>query len=99
MKYLKTFEIKKEKYNINDYILIKDYYINFWKSKKLGIFKTGKIIDFDYEHGNTLYYTISVIQDNNMNVIYSDAAIIKRKSTKKEILEFETIKDTLKFNL
>ena len=75
MKYIKTFEDNKNiDYDVDDYILIKKYYIDYWKSKpieKQDVFKFAKIIgiknDKSYNYG--IRYTLEVISNNSIKNI------------------------------
>jgi len=99
MKYIKTFEDNKNiDYNVDDYILIKKYYIDFWKSKwaieKQDVFKFAKIIG-NYE----IRYAIEVISNNTIKKFYLPDKYFERKLNEEEIEEFEIKKASLKFNL
>lgn len=99
MKYLKTFEGKNLKYDINDYVYVVGYpYIsdNFAKIYKINNFVKA------YGHWD---YLISYIDtdDNTYHDkpqgIYIDEYDIERKLTDDEILDFETKISANKYNL
>jgi len=104
MRYIKQFENNKDiNYSIDDYILIKKYYIDFWKSnrsiEKQDVLKFAKIIGIKHIEKSNDKYILEVISNNNIKIFYLTDSCFTRKLTNEEIEEFEIKKDTLKFNI
>lgn len=106
MRYIKQFENNNDiNYKDGDYILIKKYYIDFWKSnratEKQDVFKFAKIIGVknkEYSYSSDKY-TLEGISNNSIKNFYLPDSYFTRKLTKEEIEEFETKKVALKFNI
>jgi len=101
MRHIRLFkENNEQNYEIGDYILFKDEYINFLKHRSKpsnDVFKFAKITGLNIEHDDR--YILEVIEDDKISKYYLEEKHFKRKLTKEEILEFEIKKDSLKFNL
>ena len=91
----------EDKYNIDDYILFKNKYLNFWKYYNniisSDVFKFAKIIGLNIKNDDR--FILEVIENNKITKYYLDDKHFERKLTKDEIKEFEIKKASLKFNI
>lgn len=98
MKYIKTFEKKKLKYNIGDYVYVVGY-----PSIKDNFTKISNINYYVRAYGHWDYQVYFIDGDDNIYHgaygMHIDESDIRRKMTNEEILEFEAKIASIKYNL
>lgn len=92
--------IKNEEYNIGNYIIIKEQYLKYWKSKNLEVYKIAKIKGIK-EGMSTQTYILDVIENDIINTYYLTTDSIERKikNNDPEVSKLELLLNTNKYNI